>query len=89
MCSKQSQQPDGVKPVADPLSINELSKLLVKHYGLTTGKYDLMIEFRLGFGAIGPSDQERLPGAMLAVHRIGLVPAKKEGPLTIDASECE
>ncbi len=73
-------------PVEEPLSLADLSALLVKHYGLTTGKYELMVEFRIGMGNIGPSEQEKLPGAMVGVHRVGLVQVEEDGPFTVDAS---
>ncbi len=72
-----------------PLSLLDLGKILVKHYGITEGKYEVSIEFRIGMGSIGPTPEDRLPGAMLGVSGIGIVPTDKEGPLVIDASKLD
>ena len=58
----------------------------MKHYGLNEGTFDLMLEFQIGTGAIGPDKDNLIPGAMIGVSRIGLVPTSKVGPTTVDAS---
>lgn len=73
-------------PVESPVSLRELSEILVKHYGLHAGCYDLLIEFQIGMGAVGPDEQSALPGAMIGVSRVGLIPSRKDGPTTIDAA---
>lgn len=73
-------------PISSPLSMRELAAVLVKHYGLTEGKYDLMVEFQIGTGAVGPDKDSVVPGAMIGVSRVGLIPATKMGPNTIDAA---
>ena len=73
-------------PISSPLSIRELATVLVKHYGLTEGKYDLMVEFQIGVGPVGPGKDSVLPGAMIGVSRIGLISATQLGPNTIDAA---
>lgn len=70
----------------DPVSLRVLSELLVKHYDLHSGRYDLLIEFRIGTGAVGPDETSTLPGAMIGVSRIGLAPSQKDGPTTVDAA---
>lgn len=89
MSNKQKKPSRIKKPVAEPLSLLDLAGVLVKHYGLTTGKYELMLEFRLGIGNVGSTEQDRLPGAMVGVSKVGLVRTEKDGPLTVDASEIE
>jgi hypothetical protein len=71
-------------PVEPPLTPKELASILVKHYGLRTGTFDLMVEYRLGTGAVGP-DEDLLPGLIIGIANVGLVPSSKPGPLTIDA----
>ena len=68
------------------LSLRELAALLVKHYALTEGMYDLMVEYHIGTGAVGPDKENLVPGAMIGVSRLGLVPSTKPGPNTVDAS---
>jgi len=75
-----------VAPIDVPLALKDLSILLVKHYGLHEGTFDLMLEYQIGTGAIGPDQDNLIPGAMIGVSRIGLVPTAKVGPTTVDAS---
>lgn len=72
--------------VKTPLSLSEMGGLLIKHYGLHEGLYDISIEFSIGIGAVGPTKELMSPGAMIGVQKIGLVHALEKGPLTIDAS---
>jgi hypothetical protein len=69
------------------LELKEITEILVKHFGLHDGKYDISIEFNVGVGAVGPTEQNRLPGAMIAVSRIGIAQATQDGPATVNASE--
>ncbi len=73
-------------PVAPPISMRELTRLLVKHYGLTEGTYSLLVEYQIGTGGVGPDKDNLLPGAMIGVARVGLVPAAANGPNSVDAS---
>lgn len=66
--------------------MRDLASVLVRHYGLSEGKYDLMVEFQIGTGAVGPDKDKLVPGAMIGVSRIGLIAATKLGPNTVDAS---
>jgi hypothetical protein len=73
-------------PVEPLLTIKDLAALLVKHYGLHEGIFDLMIEYQFGAGAVGPDKEHILPGVMIGIARIGLARATQLNPLTIDAS---
>ncbi len=73
-------------PVKLPLSLQELAAVLVKHYALTEGVFDLMVEYRIGVGAVGPDKQSLIPGAMIGVSKVGLLPSSKPGPNTVDAA---
>lgn len=72
-------------PVKPPLSLRELTILLIQHYGIHRGSYDLLIEFQIGMGAVGPNPASLAPGAMIGVSRVGLVMAKETGPSSVDA----
>ncbi len=89
MSTKAIEKNTTLEPVVSPLSIQELGKVLAKHYGLTEGKYDVVIEFAIGMGAIGPTPETRVPGAMVGVRKIGLIPTETVTPLTIDLSETD
>lgn len=72
--------------VEAPLSIRELASVLVKHYGLHEGCFDLLVEFQIGTGAVGPDPAAPIPGAMIGVSRIGLMPSRTDGFTTVDAA---
>jgi hypothetical protein len=72
-------------PVATPLAIREVIELLIKHYGLHEGKYDLLLEYQFGAGAFGPTPETVNPGVMIGIAKLGLTRAEKVGPLTVDA----
>jgi hypothetical protein len=67
--------------------MQQLGPLLVKHYGLSEGLFDLMIEYQFGVGAVGPDKDRLVPGVMIGVAQIGLVPAREIGPNTVDAAK--
>ena len=75
-------------PVARSLSLRELAELLVKHYDLHEGLYDLLVELKVGVGSVptGPAESDRLPGATVAIASLGLSEAQKPGPTTVDAA---
>jgi len=69
-----------------PLPITEIAVLLIKHYGLHEGLFDVVIEFQIGTGLVGPSSELSVPGAMLGISKIGLSTAQIKGPVTLDAA---
>jgi hypothetical protein len=81
-------QPNDISP-PEPLSLRDIAVLLVKHYGLREGLWDLNLELQVGIGSFGPTREKALPGAMFGVGRIGLTRTPKEnaGPNTVNAAE--
>ncbi|HER39882.1 MAG TPA: hypothetical protein ENO10_01540 [Salinimicrobium catena] len=75
------------EPVAPTMSLRELGEVLVRHYGLKKGKYEVLVEFMIGVGNVGPSPDNRLPGATFGLSKIGLTKSQKDGPHTVDAEE--
>ncbi|MDR3629353.1 MAG: hypothetical protein P4L42_03365 [Desulfocapsaceae bacterium] len=75
-----------VLPIKDPLSLHDLVKLLIKHYDIHEGHYDLSIEFQISLGAMGATPENILPSAMIGLKRVGLTPSGVIGPLSVDAS---
>lgn len=71
-----------------PLSMRELTEALIKHYGLHEGQYDLMMEFQVSMGGIGPDPSQPLPGAAFAINRVGLSVATAASTSPVDASVC-
>lgn len=70
---------------ANALSIEELTAVLIKHFGYSDGKYTLAVEFQIGVGGVGPPGQI-LPGAVVGLKSIGLSSAPSD-PRAIDAAE--
>jgi hypothetical protein len=66
--------------------MRDLTIVLIKHYGIHEGCYDLLVEFQIGMGAVGPDPSTLTPGAMIGVSRVGLMPAKGNGQASVDAS---
>lgn len=46
-----------------------------------------MLEFRIGVGGAGPTEDKRLPSAIVSIGAVGLVPSTQTGPTTVDAAE--
>ena len=74
-------------PVESPLNMKELSTLLIKHYEIREGTFDLMVEYQLGTGAVGPDSEHLLPGLMIGIAKVGLVPTSSANALTVDAAD--
>ena len=72
---------------ADLLPLKDICEILVRHFGYTEGLWDMSIEMSFALGAVGPSPDKVLPGAMLGISRIGISRAKMAGPHTVDASK--
>lgn len=69
------------------LSLKELAAVLVKHYKLYEGLYETSIGLQVAVGAVGPTPETVVPGAMLGVTSLGLRKADIAGLHTVDASE--
>lgn len=65
--------------------MRDLTILLIKHYGIHEGCYDLLVEFQIGMGAVGPDPASLTPGAMIGVSKVGLMLAKENGSSSVDA----
>jgi len=83
-----SPQPQGSQTQGpEPLQLKDIGTLLVKHYGLHEGTWDVSFEMNVAIGQLGSSADKRLPGAMFMISRIGLIRAAALGPYTINAAE--
>ena len=69
-----------------PLKLKEIVEILIKHYDIHDGLYDIAFELQLGLGNFGPSPEASLPGAALGIGAVKLVKSTKTGPHTVDAS---
>lgn len=72
------------------LSIKELGTVLLKHYGLHTGKYQISVGFKIGVGSVpsGEKETETIPGAIIGVDgvRLSREPDDTQSPNVLDAA---
>jgi hypothetical protein len=84
MQTNQTQQPS---PVSAPLSLRELTEVLIKHYGLHEGHYDLFMEFQVGIGGVAQQPESiPLPTAMISVSKLGLTKVPTITKSSVDAA---
>ena len=84
----RSEQGTDMADITSPVnfSLRELAEILIRHQGIHSGNFELSINFQIAVGAVGPSESNVLPGAMIGVSGFGLVPAMVAGPNTVDAA---
>jgi hypothetical protein len=70
----------------EPVSTRDLISILIKHHGIHEGTFKLVVEFQVGQGAVGPDKDNPIPGLMLGVSRVGLLPAPSGEVGSVDAS---
>lgn len=56
--------------------MRDLTEVLIKHYGINEGSYDLAIEFQIGTGPVGKTADGLVPGAMIGVNKVGIIESK-------------
>ncbi|MBL8484646.1 MAG: hypothetical protein JNJ60_20790 [Rhodocyclaceae bacterium] len=74
--------------VDQPLSLLDLTRTLIGHYGVHEGHYELMIEFLVGTGKFGPTPEQVSPGSVVSISRIGLLKVTQPTPQSVDAATC-
>lgn len=79
--------PDTDTSINEPLSLQEIAAVMVRHFGYRDGLYEIAIEVQIAVGKVGPRPGNLLPGAAVGVSRIGLARVEKMGPYTVDASK--
>ena len=83
---KSSQHPGSQSLVGTPVTPKQLAEMLVKHYGLHEGRYELVFEYRVGAGPIGSPDGERIPGLMFGIASFSLARSHDDSPAAVDAA---
>jgi hypothetical protein len=68
------------------LSLKDVAELVVRQRELHEGLYNLVFQFQIAVGAVGPSPELIVPGAIFGVSGVGLEKVEKAGPHTIDAA---
>ena len=72
--------------VVSPLNNRELSALLIREYGLHKGHYELLVEFMIGSGNMGPSPEAVAPTAFVSFSKVGLIKVPVPTSLSVDAA---
>lgn len=67
-------------------SLKDLLELLLREHDIHEGLYDIATEFQIAAGAVGPSQDQLLPGAIIGLSRVGIMKVDKLGPNTVDAA---
>ena len=83
----QSNNPNpGKAPIAPPLSLKELAEVLIRHYELHEGLYEVGVQFNIAVGTVGPTPDAAAPGVVFTVEGLGLSRASQDSPLCVDAA---
>lgn len=67
--------------------LKEVTKALIINQGLHDGIWALMIEFGMGVGNVGPTQEETFPSAFVQVKKMGLIKVDQENSLALDAAK--
>jgi hypothetical protein len=69
-------------------SSKELLELLIKRAGVHEGRWILMATFGFSAGNFGPSPDQAMPGALIAIQQIGIQRAQADAPeaMSLDAA---
>ena len=87
MTNTPTSAESSLQPSPQPLPLKEVAELLVKHYGLSEGLWELALEMQVGVGQFGATPDAALPGAAFGVSRVGLARVAVAGPRTVNAAE--
>ena len=71
------------------LNHREVLELIIKHVGVSEGRWMLMATFGLAAGTFGPSPDQAVPGVTVGLQKLGIQRAEPNTPveLTFDASD--
>ena len=75
------------EPTQYIFSHKEITELMIQKQGITEGNWQLIMQFNLIGGNMGPSPAEAVPGAMMLITNMGLQRTNENGPLVVDASQ--
>lgn len=67
-------------------NLKELAELIIRDKGIKEGLYDATLEFQIAVGAVGPAPEVIFPGVMVGISSVGIIPAPRMGPHTVDAA---
>lgn len=82
-----AQQVGGQGPNFAPLSLAEMTTLLIKHHGLHEGTFETSFSLGINIGGfIAPPDHKPYPGAAVFVQGVQLAAVAADAPNAVDAA---
>ncbi len=75
------------EPTQFSFSYKELVTMLVRAAGVTEGEWGIQVQLGLQAANIGPTDNDLVPAAIVAITHIGLQKVEKPTNLSVNASE--
>jgi hypothetical protein len=78
-----------IEPQERIVTLEQLATILVRHFQLHEGRYELGVGLRLGMGMVpGPHGSTQAPGAFVGVEGVSLRLSQrdKDGDLVVDAA---
>lgn len=87
--SNQKPSPPGflAEPPTNTVSLEEMTRLLIKERGIHTGLYELAVTFRLALGPFSLPNEEPYPSLIGSVVGFDLRESQAPGPRVVDASQ--
>lgn len=71
--------------IVNEKSLRELTELLIRDAQVHEGLYDLSIELQITISTFAHPSSEPLPGALIGVKSVGLMPTSKASSTAVDA----
>jgi len=68
------------------ISLKDLAEILIKHFGVHEGIYDVGFKLNIAVGQVGTESGNPAPGAVMSIAGIGLSRSATSGLTTVDAS---
>lgn len=67
-------------------TMEELAEVLVRHFGISTGRWGVYVEFAIAGVNVQDPQKGLMPAAMVPIVKIGIQPFPEGAPSTVDAA---
>lgn len=68
------------------IDLKALGKILIRHFRLHDGIYEVGARFKVGIGNFGSADDGTAPGALFTLEGVGISKSGNPSPSSIDAA---
>jgi len=85
--SKQKHTEEKNNTSSISYTLQQIGEMLIKQEGIHKGLYNVICEFQIGVGGVGPNPESLTPGVSVGVASIGIMKVDTAGPLTINAAD--